>query len=404
MLHAILWPTSCALGKASRRIAVIWLFATLLRNSGNSLVLPAIGVIAGLYLFVRGFFLLQRKRLIQNTPSSKIRSASLGLVEISGLACGPYLMSAPITGIACYCYRTAVWQEKQSGKNKEWKLVAEENLHVPFFVDDNTGKLLVDPRGAELDLHCDFKQEFSDSMFSFDQEVPDAVRSFLLRHNVSGNEKVRVEEYCIKPKNALFLLGTLAENPGVSVTPSPIRTNAGHSLLHLMTPSASNPLSFAMKVSITSGPRSTVPWDDAPVSREVIDLSAGQPVPGSSGDMTQQGKIAAALQRAGVTNPAAWSAAGIPYQPIPVRASGTQAAAQPASSASALAGSPAPEFDAKPPVVLMKGTNDASFLISWRSERAIVSSMGWKSAGMIWGGPVLTLFCLWILAAQFGWL
>lgn len=379
-------------------------FAGLLLNSGNSLVLPAIGVVVGLYLFVRGFFLLQRKRLIQNTPSSKIRSASLGLVEISGLACGPYLMTAPITGLPCYCYRTAVWQEKQSGKNKEWKLVAEENLHVPFFVDDNTGKLLVDPRGAELDLHCDFKQEFSDSMFSFDRPVPDAVRSFLVRHNVSGNEKVRVEEYCIKPKNALFLLGTLAENPGVSVIPNPVRTNAGHTLFHIMTPTANNPVSFAMKLTMPSRPASTVPWNDAPAAREVIDLSAGQPVPASSGDMTQQGKIAAALQRAGITNPAAWSAAGVPYQPIAVRAAGTQTATPPAPSASAPAGAAVPEFDPKPPVVLMKGENDATFLISWRSERAIVSSMGWKSLGMIWGGPALTLACLWILAAHFGWL
>ena len=401
----MLGPTSCALGKASRRNAVNLPFATLL-HSGNSLVVPAIGVIVGLYLFVRGFFLLQRKRLIQNTPASKIRSASLGLVEISGLACGPYLMTAPITGMSCYCYRTAAWQEKQSGKNKEWKLVAEENLHVPFFVDDNTGKLLVDPRGAELDLHCDFKQEFSDSMFSFDKPVPDAVRSFLVRHNVSGNEKVRVEEYCIKPKNALFLLGTLAENPGVRVTPTPERTNAGHTLLNVMTPTAGNPLSFAMKLTIGAGPASTVPWDAAPVpaSREVINLSAGQPGPATTADMTQQGKIAAALQRAGITNPAAWSAAGMPYQPVAVRAAGTQTAALPEPSAGAAGGVAAPEFDLKPPVVLMKGKNDSSFLISWRSQREVVASMGWKSAGMIWGGPALTLFCLWILAAQFGWL
>jgi hypothetical protein len=381
--------------------------ATLVVHSGNSLVVPGLGVVVGLYLFFRGFLLLQRKRLIQNTPSSKIRSASIGLVEISGLACGPYLVTAPLTGISCFCYRTVARQEKQSGKNKEWQVVAEENFHVPFFVDDNTGRLLVDPRGAELDLHRDFKREFSDSIFSGDDPIPGEVRTFLTRHNVACERKTRVEEYCLKPKNALFILGTLAENPGVAVAPNPIRTNGAQGLFSLTGPSSSNPLSFSMKLSTIAGPLSTVAWDgDTGEGREIVNLSAGQAAPLSTAEMTQQGKIAAALQRAGITNPAAWTAAGVPYQPIPVRPSSAAGASLPSSKQpSSSSGSGAsPEFDPKPPVVLMKGKNDATFLISWRNQREVVSSMGWKSGAMIWGGPALTLFCLWILAAQFGWL
>jgi hypothetical protein len=405
---AILNPTSCASRRASGHIAVYLPLATFLANSNNSLILPAIGVVAGLYLFFRGFFLLQRKRMIQNTPASKIRSASLGLVEVSGLALGPYLMNAPITGLPCYCYRTVAWQEKQSGKNKEWEIVAEDNFHVPFFLDDNTGKLLIDPRGAELDLHCDFKREFSDSIFSSDDAIPGEVRTFLARHNVSSDRKTRVEEYCIKPKNALFILGTLAENPGVAATPNPVRTNNGGGL-KLMAPTFSNPLSFALKLSLSTGPSSTVPWNDQAVPPEIVNLSAAQPAPASASDMTQQGKIAAALQRAGVSNPAAWAAAGVPYQPIAVRPSSTQlAAAAPSAMAkgtSATTNSSAiPEFDSKPPVVLMKGTNNPAFLISWRNQREVVSTMSWKSGAMIWGGPALTLTCLYFLAAQFGWL
>ena len=49
-------------------------------------IVAAVGAVAGLYFFYRGFLLLKRKRLIMYTPSSKIRSASMGLVEISGLA------------------------------------------------------------------------------------------------------------------------------------------------------------------------------------------------------------------------------------------------------------------------------------------------------------------------------
>jgi hypothetical protein len=57
------------------------------RNDGVALAF--VGVFAGVYLFYRGFRFLQRKRLILNTPASKIRSAAMGLVEINGLAVGP---------------------------------------------------------------------------------------------------------------------------------------------------------------------------------------------------------------------------------------------------------------------------------------------------------------------------
>src|SRR5579859_3611360 len=58
----------------------------------NLLAIAAVGAGAGLYLFYRGFCLLQRKRLILNTPASKIRSASMGLVEVNGVAKGPYVI------------------------------------------------------------------------------------------------------------------------------------------------------------------------------------------------------------------------------------------------------------------------------------------------------------------------
>ena len=131
-------------------------------------------------------------------------------------------MVAPITERPCYCYRTLVWEWKQSGKNKQWVKVAAECMHVPFFLDDNTGKVMVDPRGADLDLHRDFQQEFCDGFFTTKEEAPPNVRSFLSRHGIMTTNKIKVEESCIKPKNALFLLGTLDDNPGLELTPDPI--------------------------------------------------------------------------------------------------------------------------------------------------------------------------------------
>jgi hypothetical protein len=198
--------------------------ALLLRSSdsGGFVAYCVVGICAGIYLFVRGFRLIQRRRLILDTPVSKIRSAALGMVELSGLAVGPYTVSAPITGRTCYFFRTLAWEWKREGRSTKWVKVACESMHVPFFVDDNTGKLMVDPRGAELDLHCDFKEQFCDSLFTLTPEAPANVRDFLSRHGISTTNKIKVEEFCIKPKNALFLLGTLDENPGMELTQQPI--------------------------------------------------------------------------------------------------------------------------------------------------------------------------------------
>jgi len=382
-------------------------FATLLASAGSSPFVAILGVGAGLYFFFRGFLLLQRKRLIQNTPISKVRSASLGLVEVSGLAVGPHIMKAPITSAACFCYRTVAWQEKGSDKDRSWQVVAEEKLHVPFFLDDNTGKLLVDPTGAELDLHRDFHQEFSDSIFSTDSPAPQNVRDFLMRHGVAGDGKTRIDEFCIKPKNFLFILGTLAENPGLAVVPKVLpaaKSSMLASALNASSPFASEiPMSsFAKSISTVNRP--------APEPHELVDLTTALPAPEGSGQMTQQAKIAAALQRAGISipdirslnqaNPAILMRPGN-SAPSTVKTGATDAFNGPAKSD----GKPsAPEFDLKPPVVIMQGKNNTSYLISWRDQRQVISSMHWKSAMMIWGGPALTLFCLYMLAAQWNWL
>ena len=365
-------------------------------------VWAGVGLCAGIFLFIQGFRLLQRRHLILDTPLSKIRSAPLGLIELSGLAVGPYTMIAPITTRPCYYHRTLVWEWKQSGKNKQWVEVAAECMHVPFFLDDNTGKIMVDPRGADLDLHCDFGQQFCDSFFSTKQAVPDHVRSFLSRHGISTTNKIKVEEFCIKPKNALFLLGTLDENPGLELTPKPIRDEEISSLL------TGNPVSFSLGGTALFGGNAdehssvselmTMPpvagGAATPHSTQVIRLSpdAG---PVKAAEMTQQQKIAAALLKAGISNPAAWAAAG-------VTPAGVAVTSEPNGSNQAQ--NTAPDgFDPRPPVVLMKGKNNPTFLISWRSQRDLARSLGWKCALMIWGGPALALLSLYALLNLVHW-
>jgi len=417
-------------------------------NPTGLVIWCGIGLCAGIYLFVQGFRMLQRRQLILNTPVSKVRSAAMGMVELNGLAVGPYTMVAPITARPCYYYRTVVWEWKQSGKNKQWVKAAAECVHVPFFLDDNSGKVMVDPRGAELDLHRDFEQEFCDSLFTTKEEAPSNVLGFLSRHGITTTNKIKVEEFCIKPKNALFVLGTLGENPGLELAPKPIRD------VEAMTQSSGNVLSFSLAGiglggggwsfgersdellagsliggrlggaasederllaklnggSLRSGTMSPESGNSVSAesrSTELIRLSP-EAGPAKAVEMTQQQKIAAALARAGITNPAAWEAAGLQSSVVVSDANGVprvpgNGAAQ--VQTTDVSSTPSADgFEQRPHTVLMKGKNNPTFLISWRSQRDVARSLGWKCSFMIWGGPAIALISLYGLLEIMNWL
>jgi hypothetical protein len=361
--------------------------------------LSLIAIAGGLYFFSQGFRLLSRKRVLLNTPTSKIRSAALGLVEVNGQATGPHTMTAPITGKPCFLYRTIAWQLR-AGKKQEWEKVADETLHLPFFVDDSTGKLLIEPLGADLDLHRDFREEYDASFFvsSFltnGASIPPRVGVFLARHGITPGRRLRIEEHAIKPSDTLFVAGTLAENPGVQLRPF-----APHSELLA---SAANASGSSMN-GVSNNPRD-LSGDSLPPAPQVIKLSNGDN-PSSTQEMSQQAKIAAALTRAGITRPEAWSAAGVPYQSVAFEPSGEFATVAPhvtTSSNREHAGEPqsaSVDFDPNPPVVLMKGENDPMFVISFRSQKEFVSALGWKSAAMVWGGSAITLLGIYMLMVQ----
>jgi hypothetical protein len=368
--------------------------------------------------------LLQRRHLLLNTPVSRIRSASLGLVEFSGLAVGPHTVIAPITERACYYFRTIVWEWKREGRSSKWVKVAAECMHVPFFLDDNTGKVMVDPCGAELDLHRDFQQEFCDGFFTMKEEAPPNVHSFLSRHGVSTTNKIKVEEFCIKPKNSLFMLGTLDENPGLELTAQPIQDQEHNTLTFGKSLWSGGRLGISSASFVTDAPDSYEdhPLEDRSLSERLIGVGGSRqttsapastqsariirlsPDSGISkvADMTQQQKIAAALLKAGISNPAAWQAAGVTPAAVSVdggangSANGSANISDPKASVQSPAQSAtaSSEFDLRPPVVLMKGRNNPAFMISWRSQRDLARSLGWKCTLMIWGGAALSLLCL----------
>jgi hypothetical protein len=171
----------------------------LLRLLNDPLIWGPVGTVLGIYLFFRGFSLLKRKRLVINTPRSTVRAAALGPVEVSGQASGPYTLIAPLSETECFYYRLITTHVKDRSKKQPFEQCA------PFFLNDGTGKLMIDPTGAEI--------QFS-PLGTFDSgTLPDYLRHFLLQHGIAVADLVKVEEFCIRPEDKIVVFGTLQENP-----------------------------------------------------------------------------------------------------------------------------------------------------------------------------------------------
>jgi hypothetical protein len=132
--------------------------------------------------------------------------------------------------------------------------------------------------------------------------------------------------------------------------------------------------------------------DDGPLrtsTREVVRLS-----PESDPDTsTQQGRIAAALLRAGVSSLEAWTTAR-DRTPVGVDLVDEQfpLAAKPGSLVRSL------DLTASNALKKAIGSDLPPTLSSHNS----VQPFRWKPALMVWGGPTLTLLCLYVLALHFG--
>jgi hypothetical protein len=185
---------------------------------GDILVYSFIGLAAGVVLFIKGFIWFKHKRLIENIPTSKIRSIAMGLVEIFGevAAAKDKLLRGPFTNKKCVFYRYTVEQYVRSGKSSYWATIKKDEARSYFYMKDNTGRVLVDTKGAQIDIPI--SSEFSSGI---GRDPPQAIKLFLNKNNISFeallgiNKTMRYREYIIMPGDKLYILGHAGDNPFV---------------------------------------------------------------------------------------------------------------------------------------------------------------------------------------------
>jgi len=100
---------------------------------------------------------LKQAHLIEDTPTSKARSAPQGYVELEGVGKqmdGPPIV-APLSGISCVWYRYLIEEQVTTYNNKgrseaRWVIVGKGESTDVFWLEDATGRVAIDPEGAQV--------------------------------------------------------------------------------------------------------------------------------------------------------------------------------------------------------------------------------------------------------------
>jgi hypothetical protein len=183
-------------------------------SDGRIVIYAALGFFAGIFSFAKGLSSFHLKRLIENTPTSKVRAAAIGLVEVCGQAvpCGGKL-SSPFSREDCIYYRYTIEEYRRSGKSSRWITVKTGDSRMRFYVKDDTGMILVNPDEASIDIPVDHEYQSGSG-----NDPPAKVLQFLsasgLNHEgfFGWNKTMRFREYFIAPGDSVYVMGTADMN------------------------------------------------------------------------------------------------------------------------------------------------------------------------------------------------
>lgn len=121
-------------------------------SSGHFFLLTGLCSALTLLALYRMLTRLRRARWVEDTPTSRVRSAAQGLVELKGQldAGGHAPLISPLGEVDCLWYRFSIEEYRRVGKSSRWQLVERGVSERPFLLRDETGTCWIDPRGAEV--------------------------------------------------------------------------------------------------------------------------------------------------------------------------------------------------------------------------------------------------------------
>lgn len=154
--------------------------------------------------------------------------------EIKGKMESPELLSSALARRDCVYYRASVtreWEEEEWYKDDEGKqqkrihkgsdTLFSETRHVPFYVNDGTGRLKVDPSDADIELESALSRfepehglRFSGSQLRLGDITVHMSSGLPALSRGRRTLGYRFEEAIFPPTGTLYLLGTVQDHGG----------------------------------------------------------------------------------------------------------------------------------------------------------------------------------------------
>lgn len=152
---------------------------------------------------------LRRLGMVENTATSRLRSAAQGYVELEGRACllPGEPIRAPLSGRRCAWWAFRVDARGEIGgdsRSSAWEVMDRERSEAIFCLDDDTGRCIVDPDGAEV-LGASARTWYGNSRRPSAHDVPE---------RWGLNKRYRYTEWRIDEDTPLYAAGYLLSPPG----------------------------------------------------------------------------------------------------------------------------------------------------------------------------------------------
>jgi hypothetical protein len=162
-----------------------------------------VALVAGPWVFRRGFRTMRTRRLIADTPTARIRSMAMGLVEVDGKVEPRSALAAPFSGSACAYWEVDIAAQSRRG----WSIVHRNRSGNPFFLRDATGLALVYPQGAEFKIRFGKEETYVGLM------LPSCYSDYMNAHasplgQLGRIGRLRFRERMLETGDHVYVLGT----------------------------------------------------------------------------------------------------------------------------------------------------------------------------------------------------
>ncbi|MBR9680694.1 MAG: hypothetical protein GOU98_02620 [Candidatus Altiarchaeota archaeon] len=165
------------------QLAVVWGTLHMYGEMGEAWVFGIGAALSVVLLFIS----YKVKNFLEAIPTSKIRSVAIGLSEIKGKTVGETKLISPLTKTKCYAYEYRIHSKNRSYKTNLITNAKVDRKDGYFYLDDGTGQLLCDTKGA----------------------------AFGTKSTVKRGISVTKTETVVKPNQELFIIGNIKDNPFV---------------------------------------------------------------------------------------------------------------------------------------------------------------------------------------------